>query len=381
MNGSSGERRAKGRLVFFAPAPSGGAGAERRVLLIAQALVDRGWEVLIIGRSGGGSRFTVKREGKLRIVEVPGFGRRRLGAACFLICGGLLGLLQARRAHGYLALQLSSPATAAAVCGLATARPFLVLSSTSGMLSETSLMHAGRGARLRRTLLRRARALVAQTDVAARELSKSLPGASVVTLPNPAPPLRAPALTGKPYVAYAGRFSEEKDLFSLLQAWEHLAPRWAEARLTLIGSGGSFRSVENELRAEVERGPLLRSTVVFTGWLAETADAVTQSDVFAFPSLSEGMSNALVEACALGRVVVASDIPPNLAVLGANYPLLYPAGDVSALECALDTALGNEAVRSRSLAQIAERIRLLSPDRIVAQLEAVLLDADRARNQ
>jgi glycosyltransferase involved in cell wall biosynthesis len=217
--------------------------------------------------------------------------------------------------------------------------------------------------------------------MAAQELSKSLPGATITTLPNPAPTLRAPALTGRPHVAYAGRFSEEKDLHSLLRAWERLVQRRAGGRLTLIGSGGSFRSVEHELRAEVESSPLLRSSVVFTGWLAETADAVAQSDVFAFPSLSEGMSNALIEACALGRVVVASDIPPNLAVVGADYPLLYAAGDALALERALEDALGNEDVRARSVAHIAERIRLLSPDRIVAQLEALLLDADRARNQ
>jgi glycosyltransferase involved in cell wall biosynthesis len=66
--------------------------------------------------------------------------------------------------------------------------------------------------------------------------------------------------------------------------------------------------------------------------------------VFVFPSEVEGMSMMLLEAIASGALVVSSDIPANLAVIGEDYPYTFcsgdPAGLCSALELALDRSNG-----------------------------------------
>lgn len=378
MSASATARR---RVVFFAPSPSENGGAQRRVRLLAGGLVDRGWIVLIVGRSVHRWWFSTYRIGSVRVLEIPGFGRQRLGALCFLLSAICIGVKNAARSHGFLALQLSSPAVAAALCGLLTRRPFLVLCSTSGSLSELSLVKQGPGAAIRRRLLRRAALLVGQTDEAVAELRSVFPGTSVAVLRNPVAPASAPPLSGMPCVAFAGRLSEEKDLLGLLSVWEELATERSEARLTLIGSGSAHRSVEDALRERVDQVSILRSTVRFTGWLSDPTTELVDADVFVFPSHSEGMSNALLEACALGRVVVASAIPANMAVLGSDYPLLFPAGDRAALLRSLKLALEDARVRTSCRALISERLRLFAPESISERLERFLLDAGSARHQ
>jgi glycosyltransferase involved in cell wall biosynthesis len=280
-----------------------------------------------------------------------------------------------------LALQLSSPSTAAAVCGIITRRPFLVMSSTSGPLSETSLMQGGARAAIRRQLVRRATSLIGQTDEAVHELRSLFPSTPASVVTNPVAAVDVAPLSGEPRVAFAGRLSQEKDLLRLLAAWESLVTERSDASLTLIGAGSAHRSVEQELRSEVERRPVLRRSVRFTGWLPDPTAELLTADVFVLPSLSEGMSNALLEACALGRVVAASDIAANVAVLGRDYPLLFRAGVEAEMLRALRTAFDDESVRARCRAQIAERLRLFSPDTVAQRLETLLLDADRARHQ
>lgn len=371
----------RSRLVFFAPSPSEPGGAQRRAQLLADALAERGWKVLIIGRSVGAKRFSLRRHGPVQVLEVPGYGRRRLGALAFLATGVFLGIAAGIRGSGYMALQLSSPATAAALCGLVARKPFVVMSSTSGALSETALLRGrGRGA-ARRALLRRAAQLVGQTDEAVRELSSVLPGTPVVALPNPVAAVPVPPLSGAARVAFSGRLSEEKDLPRLLTAWEVLVSERPHACLTLIGAGSAHRSVESELRATVARRPGLRASVRFTGWLPDPSPEVAAADVFVFPSLSEGMSNALLEACALGRVVVASDIEANVEILGSGYPLLFAAGDADELLGALRRALDDDALRVRCRELIAERLDRFSPVTIAGRLELAFLDADRTRHQ
>ncbi|HET9719237.1 MAG TPA: glycosyltransferase family 4 protein, partial [Solirubrobacteraceae bacterium] len=316
----------------------------------------------------------------LVVIEIPGFGRRRLGAVFFLAAGAAIGALVGPRASAFLALQLSSPASAASICSRLARRPAVVLSSTSGMLSEASLLRHGRGGRLRRALLGRQTVIVAQTEQAADEL-REVGGPRVAVLPNPVGPVSSPPLNGQPRAVFAGRLSAEKDLPTLLRAWASLTEQRGDGLLTLLGSGGFHRSVEPALRDQVARDPRLSTTVRFAGWIDEPAREIGQADVFVLPSLSEGMSNGVLEAAALGRILVVSDIAANVSVVGEDYPLLFPAGDASALRDCLRTAFSDDDVRARCRAQLARRITCFSVSTICEQLELLLLDANRPRDQ
>ena len=345
------------RLVMFSPGHGEAGGAARRSRLLASSLASRGWDVRVITRAGTKNRFSIGRSANLTVVEVPGFGSRRLGTMFFLAVALPLGLVLGARATVFLAIQLVSPTTAGALCSALLGRPYVAMATTSGQLSEAAYVMNAPLSGFRRLLMRRAAFLAAQTEQGAEELSHLVDRSRIVVVPNPVEAVDPPPLSGVPRVVYTGRLSEEKDLFRLLEAWRTIVAERPDAVLTLVGEGGRYRSVEAQLRHRVSEDPLLRHSVTFTGWVADVAPLLAGSDVYVLPSLTEGMSNSLLEACAWGRVVVASDIASNRAVRGDDHPLLLTAGDTPSLVEALRRWRGDPAVRAAAVTSAVERTR------------------------
>ncbi len=166
---------------------------------------------------------------------------------------------------------------------------------------------------------------------------------------------------------YCGRLSSEKNILILLEAWLQVVAKQPQARLWIVGEGGSYRSEEEKIRAKVAGNQELRRTVVMTGWVNDPLPFYASIDVFVLISKTEGMSNALVEASSSSRVIVASAIPPNASLLGETYPLLWrdsrPESLASLLISAMtqssflrEAALGHEVVKSPSPTQFGQQV-------------------------
>jgi glycosyltransferase involved in cell wall biosynthesis len=101
--------------------------------------------------------------------------------------------------------------------------------------------------------------------------------------------------------AYSGKLNRGKGLEMLLRAWESIVAARPQARLVLIGAGGQqFLSCEDELREFVRANGRWRFTVTFTGYTQRVADHLRACDAFVFPSESEALGLALLEAMACG---------------------------------------------------------------------------------
>lgn len=109
--------------------------------------------------------------------------------------------------------------------------------------------------------------------------------------------------------AYSGKLNRGKGLELLLRVWKQLVDRWpSPIHLLLIGSGGNqFLSCEAELRNFVTKNQL-NSSVTFTGYVETVHEYLQCSDYFAFPSESESLGLALIEALACGLPALASRI-------------------------------------------------------------------------
>lgn len=383
------------RIVIFGPGPAEPGGAPRRSHLLASGLAARGWRVYLVGRATSRQWFRLSRTGTLTVIEVPGFQRPRPGTVLFLACAVPLGILLGWRGTSFLAIQLVAPSTAAALCAAVLERPYVAMATTSGAggevahLLDRDLQPRGQWSVamyrvdrwLRRRLLRRASYVVAQNADGARELSGVMEQQRIVVLPTPVEQVQAPPLHGRPDTVFVGRLSKDKDLLRLLQAWLLVVAQRPDARLTLVGDGGEHQSVEAELHRLVTHHDPLARTVSFTGWVKDVTPFLAGADIFVFPSLTEGMSNALLEACAWGRVVVASDIPANRAVLGDDHPLLFPTGDVDALSRTLLLAFDDQRIvvdaRRRALASATS----FSIERVAEQLEYLLEQANSANQR
>lgn len=121
-------------------------------------------------------------------------------------------------------------------------------------------------------------------------------------------------------------------------------------RLAIAGRGDEDES----LRAlAVEKG--VEDRVHLLGYRADIADILAAADIFAMPSLSEGLPLALIEAMFAGRAIVASKVGgiPD-AVKDGHEGLLVPAGDEEALGTALQRLLSNPVMRT-ALGAAAQR--------------------------
>ena len=360
------------RLLFFTTSFDEPGGCARHGKNLADGFAEAGWEVTVVARTAHARRLKIERRpGWLRI-EVPGFGSR-LGAALYLLTGLAVGLARGWRAS-FMALQLSSPSLAAGLCATLLRRPFVALATTSGPGGEIAELQSP-FRRVHRFLLARATALIAQTDAAAAELRERVPGVRVEVVTNPVAPLDPLPLSGDPHVLFAGRFTRTKGVDLLLDAWPRVATERADARLVMLGTTPEGAAPGEDFAAQVRGDPDLRRSIELPGWAADMLPHYAGADIFVLPSRLEGLSNALLEAITLGRVVVASDLPENRAVLGEAHPLYFRVGDSQELGETLLTALGDSNAREQAVRNAMQQRRRFSTPETVRALGALLMEA------
>ena len=111
-------------------------------------------------------------------------------------------------------------------------------------------------------------------------------------------------------VGCVGRLVELKNHLGLIRQWPAVLARHPRARLLLIGEG--------PLRPQIEQliGELgLGDRVTLVGIRSDVAQLLPGLDVFALPSFTEGVSIALLEACATGLPALASRVGGNVEVI------------------------------------------------------------------
>jgi glycosyltransferase involved in cell wall biosynthesis len=115
------------------------------------------------------------------------------------------------------------------------------------------------------------------------------------------------------------------------------------ARFVWVGVG----PMEDDLRRKAGRMGL-NGTIIFTGFRPDAPRLMRAFDLFALPSLHEGLPIALVEAMTLGKPVVVTDaggIPE--VVQDGKQGYMVPSGDPVALADRIVAVLGDAPLRRR----------------------------------
>jgi len=103
---------------------------------------------------------------------------------------------------------------------------------------------------------------------------------------------------------------------------------------------------------EVEAAALgIRDDCVFARFTDQVTDWLRAIDIFVLPSVSEALSNGLMEAMACGCAVIASKVGGNPELVrDGETGLLFEPGDAGGLAAALATLIQNEARRKKMAA-------------------------------
>ncbi len=158
---------------------------------------------------------------------------------------------------------------------------------------------------------------------------------------------------GSPLVGIVARLEPEKGHTTLLDAWPQVLTRVPEARLLIVGEGTLRETLETQaedlgLLGEPCEGDHCVGTrharpgakVVFTGRRDDVPSVTAAMDVAVLPSYREALGLAILEAMALSRPVVATNVGgiPEMVVDGVT-GLLVPPHDPAALAGAITRLL------------------------------------------
>ena len=156
-----------------------------------------------------------------------------------------------------------------------------------------------------------------------------------------------------PLVGNVARLAPQKDHATLLDAFARVREVRPDARLALVGDGES----RAELEARAERLGIAHN-VLFTGARDDVPDVLASFDVFAFPSLFEGLCLAVIEAQAAGVPVVATPVGGiRETVVDGETGLLVPTRDPQALAAAILRLLDDRELSARLAAEAQRRVR------------------------
>lgn len=132
---------------------------------------------------------------------------------------------------------------------------------------------------------------------------------------------------------FAGSFEQRKGAEVLIEAMNRLKGRNVSVNLDVVGNSPNDMSARYPNFAKDDR-------VTLRGLLSrqELAQALTETDVFVFPSLAEGSARVVFEALACGCYVITTPNSGSIVEDGVHGRLI-PPGDVDALAVAMQDAI------------------------------------------
>jgi glycosyltransferase involved in cell wall biosynthesis len=120
----------------------------------------------------------------------------------------------------------------------------------------------------------------------------------------------------------------------------------------------------------------LERRLIFTGFRLDVASILREVSVSVLPSLSEGLSNVLLESMASGVPVVATSVGGNLETLEDGVSgILIPPKSPETLAEAVSTLLRDAALAARFAARGRERVKQhFSLDRMLQDTQRLYLE-------
>jgi glycosyltransferase involved in cell wall biosynthesis len=150
----------------------------------------------------------------------------------------------------------------------------------------------------------------------------------------------------RPVVAMIWRLAEEKGHRFFFEAVRELA-RKADAQWLVVGTGREEVLIKTQAK-EIGVDRLIQ----FWGMRRDVPQILAAVDIYVFPTLQEGFSNALLEAMSSGCAVVASDFPANLEAVCDNHnALVVPMRNAPAITAAVRSLLDDPHLAHRLSAQ------------------------------
>lgn len=150
-------------------------------------------------------------------------------------------------------------------------------------------------------------------------------------------------ISSGPLVGTVARLHRQKGISFLLKAVGKIQEVIPDVKIVIVG-GGPWQDRLNRLNQELQHSDCVR----ILGERSDAYDLLALFDVFVLPSLWEGLPYVLLEAAALGKPVVATDVDgPRELIKNGETGLLVPSSDPASLAQAVITLLRDREKASK----------------------------------
>ena len=333
--------------VVFTIANMAGGGSERVISILANQFVKRGIDTAILMTAGNTIEYAL--DSKVETVSMGGTSG-----------GSMKKRIERISAMRQYFMQEGNKDAVLVAFGPGTA--FYTWMSSLGLgnkliISERNDPSACPHPILRNMVYNRASRLVFQTYQARDCFPKRIAQRGEV-IPNPIKPnLPEPYVRERPKTVVAvGRLEDQKNYPLLIKAFSEFHKEFGEYSLHIYGKG----YLEEELkRLSYNELELTDKNVIFEGFRTDVNDCIRNAGMYILSSDYEGISNALIEALAMGIPTISTDCPIGgsaMCIKDGVSGLLVPVGDATKLAEAMKKLAENEEYASL-LGQKALEIR------------------------
>jgi glycosyltransferase involved in cell wall biosynthesis len=371
----------------------GGGGAERVCINLANAWVERGWDLTILSgsrnatpayaldsrvqRRDTGGKLKADPE-ELNVDTLTPMLRGVDGVACFEIIWDMPRLAILR--HAILA---TTPDVVVAHLDYTNIKVLAAMNETGVPViaceqTDVSRFSIGSWQHTREALYRRASAVVAPHPAIAAWLAGH--GARAYAIPNmlQAPPANCLKRTSeRRCLVTLMRLSPEKRVDLIVRAFADIAGAFPDWDLDIYGEGPLHDSIV-ELIDE-----LAPERIRLRGFTDEPYTVLGAADLFVSASWLEGFGNAIWEALACGVPVVAMECGPAVRSLVRDGVdgLIVDGDRPEALATALASLMGNETARKTLAARAREVVERFSFESALRKWDELLEDVISRRVQ
>jgi len=149
-------------------------------------------------------------------------------------------------------------------------------------------------------------------------------------------------------IGTCARIKPVKDLITLIIAFESLFIKHKNLFLVIAGPGNeNNNSYYRELLTYIKKSPA-KNAIKFLGSVKDIQEIYSILDIYVNSSLTEGMSNTILEAMTVGLPVIASDTGGNPELIEDDYNgFLFPIQNHSVLAVQLQKLISDKKLRER----------------------------------
>lgn len=345
-------------------------GAEIQAFRLSQKLVKKGLSVDVVTRHQRGLKFSETIEG-IRIHRMPCFGGLILNSLTYTLFGLLWILYHRKKVDILHCHQALSPTTIGVLAKQLIKKGVLVKLTATDLYGDVYQISILPFKDLRKKLLGKVDYFIIMNEIMQRQLeligirdlkTKTIFNGVDISVFHPVNTERKNLLRKKlmipedsKLVIFTGRLEPQKDLSTLVKAWDIFKISNKErdnSLLLIVGEGSQKKRIESLI--EKSR---FKHSIKILGYRSNIRDYLQASDCFVLPSVDEGISNSLLEAMACGLPPIVTKVGSNPEVVEhLNSGILVESRDSGSLGKAISFILSNEQMRRYMGRSARERV-------------------------